>query len=169
MKLKPVILLIATALLSVVLAGCAQDSTNTTDENPAMQEAIRKGEDVSVATGAAKQEQSASTNTTRTQAKGGTSGTKLNLSADPSGALKYTTTKLNANAGLISIAFTNPSTVPHDVAVSGQGGKQLGKSATITKSNDTLVLKDVKAGSYTFYCTVPGHRQAGMQGTLTVR
>lgn len=167
MKLKTALPLVAIALFSAAFAGCAQDNTNTTDENPAMQEAVRKGTAVSEAAGAAKQQ--SSTDTTRTEAKGGTSGTKLNLSADPTGALKYNTGKLNANAGEITIAFTNESAVPHDVAVEASGGKSLGESKEITKSDTTLVLKDVKAGSYTFFCTVPGHRQAGMVGTLTVK
>jgi uncharacterized cupredoxin-like copper-binding protein len=31
------------------------------------------------------------------------------------------------------------------------------------------VSAQLKPGNYTFYCSVPGHRQAGMQGTLTVK
>ncbi|MBJ7354012.1 MAG: cupredoxin domain-containing protein [Thermoleophilaceae bacterium] len=157
------------ALLALVaalaFAGCAQDSTDTTDENPAMQEAISKGKGASAAAAAAE----SSTNPTRTEATGGTDGTKVALSADPTGALKYNTTQLNANAGDITIAFQNKSSVPHDVTVTGDGGKELGATKEITESSAKLELKGVKSGDYTFFCSVPGHEQAGMKGTLTVR
>lgn len=160
------------ALLALVasfaFAGCAQDSTDTSNENPAMQEAISKGtaaEGASAAAGADK----SSTDTTRSEAKGGTGNTKVALSADPSGALKYNTKQLNANAGNIVIAFQNKSSVPHDVTVTGDADKKLGATDQITQSSAKLELKDVKAGDYTFFCSVPGHEQAGMKGTLTVR
>jgi uncharacterized cupredoxin-like copper-binding protein len=41
--------------------------------------------------------------------------------------------------------------------------------ATPTFSGGSRVLSlNLKAGKYSFYCTVPGHQMAGMQGTLTV-
>ncbi|MBJ7459652.1 MAG: cupredoxin domain-containing protein [Thermoleophilaceae bacterium] len=166
MNLKNFSLLALVAAFAVAFAGCAQDSTDITNENPAMQEAIAKGEGVSAAAGAT---QSEGTNTTRSEPKGGTDGTKVALSADPSGALKYNKTQLNANAGDITIAFTNKSTTTHDVVVTGEGDKELGATKQITESSDTAELKSVKAGDYTFFCSLPGHEQAGMKGTLTVR
>ena len=91
------------------------------------------------------------------------------MSADPTGALKYNKTKLNANAGNLTIAFVNESATPHNVTVEGSGDKEIGATKDVTKGHDTLQLKDVKAGTYTFYCSIPGHEQAGMKGTLTVR
>lgn len=160
MKIKSAPLLALLVLALAVFAGCAQDSTNTTDDNPEMQEKIMEGQEASAATGS---------DTTRSEAKGGTDGTKVALSADPSGALKFNKDKLNANAGNVTIALVNESSTPHDVAVSDESGKELGVSEQITKGDTTLKLEGVKAGSYTFFCSVPGHEEAGMKGTLTVR
>ena len=168
--MNPKFLSLLALLAALAIAGCAQDSTDTTDENPAMQEQIMKGTAAEGASAAAAGESTMkSTDTTRTEAKGGADGTKVALAADPAGALKYNTTQLNANAGDITIAFQNKSSVPHDVVVTGDGSKQLGATDQITTSSAVLKLKAVKAGSYTFFCSVPGHEQAGMKGTLTVR
>lgn len=165
MKIKSFSLLVLVAALAIVFAGCAQDSTDTTNENPAMQEAISKGEGASAAAEAAKK----GTDTTRSEAMSGSKGTKVALSADPSGALKYNKTQLNADAGDITIAFTNESGTPHDVVVRDKDDKELGGTDQITESSATLTLKDVEPGEYTFFCSLPGHEQAGMKGTLTVR
>ena len=172
MKLKTISMLALAVLALAVLAGCAQDSTNTSDDNPQMQESVMKGEGAAKAKATAEgATQSEGTNPTRSEAKGGagSGNNKLALAADPTGQLKYDPTKLNANVGNIAIVLTNDSAVPHDVAVKGSDGKSLGTSKEITKSETTLALKNVKAGSYTFFCTVPGHEQAGMKGTLSVR
>ncbi|MGK2877524.1 MAG: plastocyanin/azurin family copper-binding protein [Solirubrobacterales bacterium] len=167
MNIKSFSLLALVAALAIVFAGCAQDSTDTTDENPAMQEEVMKGTAAESAAKAGAAQ--SSTGTTPAEATGGTDGTKLALAADPSGALKYNTKQLNAKPGNITITFTNKSTTPHDVVVETEAGKTLGESEDVTEGSVKLVLKDVKAGTYTFYCSLPGHRQAGMEGTLTVR
>ncbi|MFT4049534.1 MAG: cupredoxin domain-containing protein [Solirubrobacterales bacterium] len=166
MNSKYVSLFAAAILAAAIFAGCAQDSTNTSDDNPAMQESVMKEQNGE----STEKTGSESTNPTRDgESSGSAKGTKLTLSADPTGALKYNTAKLNANAGAVTIAFTNESSVPHDVAIESSAGKNLGTSEEITKGSTTLEIKDLKAGSYTFFCTVPGHEQAGMKGTLTVR
>jgi len=90
----------------------------------------------------------------------------LKLAADPS-EIAYDTTSLSTKAGNVTIDFTNPAPIEHDVAIE-EGGKILAKSETITDGK-TSVSVDLKPGSYTFLCTVPGHAEAGMEGTLTVR
>jgi plastocyanin len=166
MKLKAFYLLALAAICAFALAGCAQDSTNTTDENPQMQKSVAEG-----GTGAAGSSAPASTTPSRTPAKGGAGSgtTKVALSTDPSGALKFNTDSLKANAGAVDVVLTNQSSTPHDVSVKTSSGKVLGTSKEITKGETTLDLKDVPAGTYTFFCSVPGHEQAGMKGTLTVR
>ena len=169
MNIKSFSLIALVAALAIVFAGCAQDSTDITNENPDMQEEVMKGTAAQTAADAAAADDKSSTNTTRSEATGGTDGTKLALAADPSGALKYNTKQLNAKPGNITITFANKSTTPHDVVVETEDGKTLGESEDVTEGTVKLVLKDVKAGTYTFYCSLPGHRQAGMEGTLTVR
>lgn len=91
--------------------------------------------------------------------------TTLQLSASPT-SVAFDTTKLNARAGEVTIDFTNPSALEHDVAIE-QDGKQIAISERITKGK-TSVSAELEPGAYTFLCTVPGHAEAGMQGTLTI-
>lgn len=92
--------------------------------------------------------------------------TTLKLAAEPS-EIAFDTTSLSAKAGKVTIDFTNPAPIEHDVAIE-EDGKQLVVSDTITEGN-TSVSVNLKPGTYTFLCTVPGHAEAGMEGTLTVR
>ena len=90
----------------------------------------------------------------------------LAIAADPSGALKYDKKALSAKAGKVTIAFTNASPIGHDVTIA-KGPTKLAGTNVITNSK-AAVSVTLKPGAYVFYCSVPGHRQAGMQGTLTV-
>jgi plastocyanin len=92
--------------------------------------------------------------------------TTLKLAANPAGQLAYDTKQLSAKAGKVTIEMTNMSPVEHDVAVA-QGTAVVGQTPVFTGGSKAVTLT-LKPGTYTFYCTVPGHRQAGMEGTLTV-
>ncbi len=92
----------------------------------------------------------------------------VNVSADPSGALAFQQTSLSAQAGKVTIDFTNASPVAHNVTVAETSGKVLGATKTFTGGKASTSV-DLKSGTYTFYCSVPGHEQAGMKGTLTVK
>lgn len=96
-------------------------------------------------------------------------GTVLNLAADPNGGLKYDKTELDAKAGNVTIELENQSQTPHNVAVETKDEKDLGVSDDVTEGSTSLSLQNVQPGTYTFYCTLPGHRQGGMEGTLTVK
>ncbi len=95
-----------------------------------------------------------------------TSSSTLKLAADPT-AIGFDTTSLESKAGEVTIDFSNPSSIEHNVAIE-QGGKEIATSPTISQG-DTSVTADLAPGTYTFLCTVPGHAEAGMQGTLTVK
>ena len=96
---------------------------------------------------------------------GGGGSSTVKISADPSGALKYEQTDVSATAGSITIDFTNMSSLPHDVTIEGNGAS--GATDTITDSTTSTTV-DLEPGTYTFFCSVDGHRAAGMEGTLTV-
>jgi plastocyanin len=90
----------------------------------------------------------------------------LKLAANPTGLLSYDTKQLSAKAGRVTIAFTNAASLEHNVTIA-QGGTLLGATPTFSGGTRTLTL-NLKPGTYTFYCSVPGHRQSGMEGTLRV-
>jgi len=90
----------------------------------------------------------------------------IELAADTS-ALAYDTTSLSAEAGKVTIDFDNPSAIEHDVAIEADG-KEIAKSELVTEG-ETSVTAELEPGTYTFFCSVPGHREAGMEGTLTVK
>lgn len=95
-----------------------------------------------------------------------TTTTILHLSAPVSG-LRYTQKTLRAHPGRIKIVFVNNSTLKHNVNVE-LGEKEFGKSATIAKGTTTVTVTLTKKGKYNYYCSVPGHEDAGMHGTLIV-
>jgi Plastocyanin len=93
-------------------------------------------------------------------------GGTLQLAADAT-ELKFNKTSLTSKAGKVTIDFTNPSALEHDVGIE-QNGKEIATSALIAQGK-TSVSANLAPGTYTFLCTVPGHAEAGMEGTLTVR
>jgi plastocyanin/sugar lactone lactonase YvrE len=108
--------------------------------------------------------------TTKTAASSGTSSASENLSleANAEGQLKYNTTSLTAKAGKVSIDFTNMAPEDHNVTLESAAGEKVGATPTFQGGSKTLNL-NLKPGTYKFFCSVPGHRMAGMEGTLTVK
>ena len=92
----------------------------------------------------------------------------LGLAANPAGLLRYNKTSLTANAGTVTIRFTNDSSLPHNVTVAASNGTVLDATPTFQGGTRTLTV-ELHPGVYSFYCSVPGHRGAGMQGKLIVR
>ena len=91
-------------------------------------------------------------------------GRALQLAADPGGALRFDKNRAAVLAGRVMVRFRNQSTVAHNVTIA-QGSRRLGATKTITGSMATLALQ-LPPGQYVFFCSVPGHRQSGMEGTL---
>jgi plastocyanin len=94
-------------------------------------------------------------------------GGKLELPADPNGQLAYITKIATAPAGKLTIESKNAASIPHDIAIEGSGVNETGKE--VQNGGTSTVSVDLKPGKYQYYCSVPGHREGGMEGTLTVK
>jgi plastocyanin len=84
-----------------------------------------------------------------------------------SSGLAFDTTSATAQAGPVVIRSKNPQSTSHDIALTGNGVNETGDMVS-NGGVSTITIADLKPGTYTFYCSVPGHEQAGMKGTLTV-
>jgi plastocyanin len=150
-----VVSLLALALAAAALVACGS-SGGTTASTPTASET----------SGAAEEGAAEEGGTAEEGAAGG--GSTVSLEADPGGQIAYTSDTATANAGKVTIDFKNPQALSHDVAIEGSGGETIAKTNLIAESS-TSTTAELKPGKYTYYCTVPGHREAGMEGTLTVK
>ena len=163
MKPRLAVLPLAVTSLALAIAGCGGNgSSSSSDTNasstPSTTQSTPSTTSTTPSGGAAAGGGGASSS-------GG--GSTLKLSADPSGQLKFNTSSLSGKAGNVTLVMDNPSSVPHAIAVEGNGVDKAGN--TVQQGGTSKVSAKLKPGTYTFYCPVDGHKQAGMQGTLTVK
>jgi plastocyanin len=156
MRSKALFSLLALPAALLVLAGCGSSSSSSSSSASTAAETPTTS--------------SASTSTPAAPAPASESGgsEKVSLEANPEGQLEYNTKSLSAKAGKVSIDFTNSSSLPHNVTIESSSGAKVGATPTFSGGSKTLAV-NLKPGTYKFFCSVPGHRQAGMEGTLTVK
>jgi uncharacterized cupredoxin-like copper-binding protein len=87
------------------------------------------------------------------------------LSASKS-KLAFNVKTIRATKGSVTLSMANPSSLPHAIAIKGNGKNVKGK--TVKKGGTSRVTVTLKKGTYTFYCPVDGHAAAGMKGKLIV-
>jgi len=151
-------LVLGTMASGVITSGSAAKTATSTTSQPISQE---------TSSASASAEPKATTGTPAPPSSpAATAHTALQLAANPEGQLSYNTKQLQAKAGVVTITMANMAPEQHNVTIA-QGSKVLGATPTFQGGTRTLKLT-LKPGTYTFYCSVPGHRQAGMEGTLTV-
>ena len=142
MKTKFAVTLALLALVPFALAACGDDDDDDTSDAPATTEEEPTGDG------------------------GGGGGSTVSFTANPDGDLAYEEDSATASAGTVTLELTNDASVPHDVQIEGPDG-DLGGTDEVTGDTTTAEV-ELDPGEYTFYCSVPGHREAGMEGTLTV-
>ncbi len=142
MTRRLLLLFMTTLALVVAVAACGGDDDDEGSEEPAAEE----------------------TTTEDTGGGGGDTATIM-LVADPNGDLSFDQTELTAAAGEVTVELMNDSGIPHNVEIEGNGVEEV--SETISEGSTSMTLT-LEPGEYEFYCAVPGHREGGMEGTLTV-
>lgn len=88
----------------------------------------------------------------------------LVMPADPNGQLIYASTQATAEAGQLKIESPNESNVPHNIVV-----KEIGAGEVVQDGGVSSIEGDLQPGKYEYFCSVEGHLEAGMKGTLTVK
>jgi plastocyanin len=91
----------------------------------------------------------------------------LSIPADPNGSLAYKFANATAKPGKVTLDSKNDASIGHDIALEGNGVSSVGK--VVQGGGTSTITVNLKPGTYTFYCSVPGHRQGGMVGKLTVK
>lgn len=147
----------ALAAVSLVLAACGGGSSDTSSTASG-----------SGSGGASTSAQSGGSETSSSSASGGGASTALAISATESGGLGFSKRTLTTRAGTVTIRLANGSSdsLPHAIAIEGNGVDKDGE--TVQPGGTSTVTVRLKPGTYTFYCPVDGHKDAGMKGTLTV-
>jgi plastocyanin len=143
------------ALASVALVACGSSSSSSTSTESTSTSGESAGSGAEKPTGGGGE-------------SGGGGGSIVKMATPPGTELAFTTKHATAKAGQVSIEFENPQELQHNVAIENSSGEKLGETELVEKGKATATV-NLKPGTYTFFCTVPGHRQAGMEGTLTVK
>ncbi len=88
----------------------------------------------------------------------------LSIEADPGGQLAYVTNRASAPPGDLDVKSPNESATPHNIVIDDKGEGEVVQDGGVSEFSAAF-----EAGEYDFYCSVPGHREAGMEGKLTVK
>jgi plastocyanin len=173
-----------TAVFGVLVAGaCAYGVANAAEEKEHREHEIAE-EEAAAEEEVAAAEAEAPTDVAPDQPDGGTppgaelQGEERGPAGEPTaelavtspedGSLAFDPDGLEADApGTITLAYANPSPVPHNIALEDEGGGIVAESDTVT-SGEVSVRAQLVPGEYVYFCSVPGHREGGMEGTLTV-
>ena len=150
MRRIPFLLLVCVVAV-LGFAGCGGDDNNSSDTSAATTETT----------------DTTTTDEGTTGASGGGGGV-IKIAADPGGDLAFVQKSVTAKAGKDTIQFTNESSLPHDVKIE-ENGKEIGGTDVVTGGKAEATVQLDAGEPYTFFCSVPGHRQAGMEGKLTVK
>jgi uncharacterized cupredoxin-like copper-binding protein len=94
------------------------------------------------------------------EGEGGGGGPAIFVAVD----IAYEEAPTEVTAGTVQMELDNQGTIEHDVVIEELGDQPV-LAAAGGESDSASV--DLEPGTYTYYCNIPGHREAGMEGQLT--
>jgi plastocyanin len=174
---RAVMVLGTAAFVAIVVATTALSVVNAQDEQEHRDKELAE-EQAAAEEGAAEETTPAPAPAGQPPAAGGgnqqapqppAAAASLDVTSPSDGSLVFDPDGLEAKAGSLTITYSNPSPVPHSLAVENADGNVLGETEVFSGSEHEVTLDDLTPGEYVFFCTVPGHREAGMEGDLTVQ
>ncbi len=74
--------------------------------------------------------------------------------------------KTTLKAGPYNFEVRNEGKVLHNLTIEGPGGRA--RTSDISPGGGETLTVELKPGSYDFYCSIPGHKQLGMEQKVTV-
>lgn len=81
-------------------------------------------------------------------------------------SLKFDATQWSSTEGDITFVYTDEGDIRHTLLIEGHED-EFGLAVSTAGETDEGTI-NLPPGSYTLYCSIKGHREAGMEGTLTV-
>ncbi len=153
----------AMAATPIVVAGCGDDASEAVDGATS-----GAGEAVEGATSAADDAIEGATSSAKDVVPADDSSTGAVVVIPAAEGLKFAKTAVTVKAGKVTLRMPNPTSVPHNIALDlNNADDEMGK--VVEKGGVSEISADLEPPKYEYYCSVPGHREAGMVGTLTVK
>ena len=96
--------------------------------------------------------------------------------SQPAGSTKVTMTEFKFDPSTISVPsgkavffLVNAGNTGHDMSIRDSSGATIAHSDLVSAGDSFVFTVDsLAAGTYTLFCSQPGHEASGMKGTLTV-
>lgn len=133
--------------VSFGIAACGDDNNDTT----------------SAASDTSSTEASTTESTTASGGGGGAGGTvdisETEYKLDPADA--------TVKSGSVTIDVSNDGQITHNLEIEGNGIEEQGIDNLDAGSTGKLTV-DLQPGDYEIYCSIDGHRDLGMEGSITV-
>jgi uncharacterized cupredoxin-like copper-binding protein len=114
-----------------------------------------------------KKQSSAPATTPPAQAPAQTTGGGAKTTTIDESEFKLSPKDATVGSGAVTITAKNAGTIVHNLEVEGKGVEK--KTANLQPGSSATLKLNLKPGTYEMYCTIPGHKQAGMEGKIVVK